>query len=74
MQAIWPDGKYEQWRLHCFADQEDAKAFLDHFGGVMFDPSKDREDGRANGVWRRVGHYERTLGLGPLSVPEILRT
>ncbi|UCI32870.1 hypothetical protein [Mesorhizobium sp. B4-1-4] len=73
VQAVWPDGKYEEWRLHCFANQADAKAFLDRFGGIMFDPAKDRENGRAMGVWRRTGEYQRILELGPLSVPEILR-
>ncbi|MFC3326180.1 hypothetical protein [Mesorhizobium cantuariense] len=73
VQAIWSCGKYENWRLHCFADRAAAKVFLDHFCGVMFDPRKDRENGRAMGVWRRSGDYERILELGPLSVPDILR-
>ncbi|BCM19284.1 hypothetical protein [Mesorhizobium sp. J8] len=72
--AIWEDGKQEQWRLHCFADREAAAAFLDHFGGIMFDPKRDRENGRARGVWRRQGAYERILKMGPLSVPEALRS
>lgn len=72
--AIWEDGKQEQWRLHCFADREAAVSFLDHFGGVVFDPKQDRENGRARGVWRRQGAYERILELGPLSVPEALRS
>ena len=71
--AVWGDGKQEQWRLHCFADPAAAAAFLDHFGGIMFDPKRDRENGRARGVWRRRGAYERILDLGPLSVPEALR-
>lgn len=45
--AVWDDGKQEQWRLHCFADREAAAAFLDHFGGVMFDPKRDREKPRS---------------------------
>lgn len=73
VQAIWPDGKYENWRVYCFADPASASAFIDHFGGVMFDPKRDRENGRARGVWRRSGEYTRILDLGPLSVPEILR-
>lgn len=73
VQAIWASGEYENWRLHCFVDAVDAQAFLDHFGGVMFDPQRDRENGKAQGVWRRTGSYERILDLGPLSVPEILR-
>ncbi|MDX8532792.1 hypothetical protein RFM41_13205 [Mesorhizobium sp. VK25A] len=72
--AIWEDGKQEQWRLHCFADREAAAAFLDHFGGVVFAPKRDRENGRARGVWHRQGAYERILEMGPLSVPEALRS
>ncbi|TGQ05244.1 hypothetical protein EN858_30000 [Mesorhizobium sp. M4B.F.Ca.ET.215.01.1.1] len=73
VQAIWPDGQYEDWRLYCFADEASAQAFLDHFPGVVFDPKRDRENGKAHGVWRRTGKYKRILDLGPLSVPEILR-
>jgi len=73
VQAIWPNGEYENWRVHCFGDATAAQAFLDHFGGVMFDPKLDREKGKTRGVWRRTGRYERILDLGPLSVPEILR-
>lgn len=72
--AIWEDGKQEQWRLHCFAEREAAAVFLDHFVGIMFDPKRDRENGRARGVWRRQGVYERILECGPLSVPEALRS
>ncbi|RWM39923.1 hypothetical protein [Mesorhizobium sp.] len=71
--AVWDDGKQEQWRLHCFAVREAAAAFLDRFPGIMFDPKRDRENGRARGVWRRQGAYQRILELGPLSVPEVLR-
>ncbi|TIL25122.1 hypothetical protein [Mesorhizobium sp.] len=73
VQAIWPDHSYENWRLYCFVDQASAQAFLDHFAGVMFDPRRDRENGKARGVWRRSGEYKRILNLGPLSVPDILR-
>ncbi|MER9927487.1 hypothetical protein NKJ84_32635 [Mesorhizobium sp. M0048] len=73
VQAIWPDQTYENWRLYCFADQASAQAFLDHFGGIMFDPKRDRENGKARGVWRRTGEYKRTLDLAPLSVPQALR-
>jgi len=73
VQAVWPDRKCEQWRLHCFADPEHAKLFRNHFQGVEFVPSRDREGGRARGVWRRDGDYRRILDLGPLSVPAILR-
>ncbi|WP_224547795.1 hypothetical protein [Mesorhizobium sp. CA16] len=71
--AVWEDGKQEQWRLHCFADRNAAAAFLDHFGGIMFDPKRDRENGRARGAWRRKGVYQRIFEIGPLSVPEPLR-
>jgi hypothetical protein len=44
--AAWDDGKQEQWRPHCFADCAAAAAFLDHFGGAVFDPKRDRQNGR----------------------------
>ncbi|MCA0046298.1 hypothetical protein LB577_04930 [Mesorhizobium sp. B283B1A] len=71
--AVWleADGDY---RLHCFSDAESAQAFLDHFEGLRFDPKRDRENGKVRGVWRRAGEYRRVLDLGPLSVPEILRS
>lgn len=71
--AIWEDGKQEQWRLYCFAQSEAAADFLSRFGGVEFDPKRDREKGRTRGVWRRHSVYERIFELGPLSMPEILR-
>lgn len=74
VQAIWPCGKYENFRLHCFADLVTAEAFQRQFGGDMFDPKRDREGGRALGVWHRQGAYHRVLDLGLLSVPEILRS
>ncbi|WP_292440539.1 hypothetical protein [Mesorhizobium sp.] len=67
--AVWNDGKQEQWRLHCFTDREAAASFLDHFGGIVFDPKRDRENGRARGVWRRQDAYERNLKMGPPSAP-----
>ncbi len=57
VQAIWPDRHEENWRLHCFRDPADAAAFLAHFGGVPFDPKKDRDNGRARGAWRRTDEY-----------------
>lgn len=27
VQAVWPNGKYEDYRLHCFADAEAATMF-----------------------------------------------
>lgn len=71
--AIWPNGKQEHYRLHCFADLASAEPFKDHFGGVMFDPKRDRENGRARGAWHRKDGYKRILESGPLRVPEILR-
>ena len=73
VQAIWPDGRYENWRLYCFADLASAHVFRDHFCGIMFDPRRGRENARVHGVWRRTGEYQRILDLGPLSVSEILR-
>ncbi|WP_296746316.1 hypothetical protein [Mesorhizobium sp.] len=74
VQAIWPSGKYEEWRLHCFRDAAAAEAFRVHFGGIAFNPIKNREGGRAHGVWRREGDYKRIFDQGPLSVPEALRS
>ncbi len=73
VQAVWPNGKYENYRLHCFTDAEAAKAFRDHFCGEAFNPKRDRENGKIRGVWPRLDEYKRILDLGPLSVPEILR-
>ncbi|RUZ78745.1 hypothetical protein EN943_09530 [Mesorhizobium sp. M7A.F.Ca.US.006.01.1.1] len=73
VQAVWPNGKYREYRLYCFAEATAAAAFRDHFEGVMFDPKRDRENGNVRGIWRRTGEYGRILDLGPLTVPEILR-
>ncbi|RUX96597.1 MULTISPECIES: hypothetical protein [unclassified Mesorhizobium] len=73
VQAIWTNGKYENYRLHCFSDDAAARAFRDHFDGVTFEPKRDRENGNVKGVWRRTDEYKQMLDLGPLSVPEILR-
>lgn len=73
VQAIWPCGKYEQMRLHRFADAESAAALQRRFGGEMFDPKRDREGGRMRGSWRRKGEYQRVLDLGDLHVPQLLR-
>lgn len=73
VQAVWPNGKYEDYRLHCFAGAEAARLFREHFSGQMFNPKRDRENGKIRGVWRRTDEYRRILDLGPLSVPEILR-
>ncbi|TPI78511.1 hypothetical protein [Mesorhizobium sp. B2-8-9] len=74
VQAIWPNGKYETYRLHCFDDATSAQTFREHFDGMMFDPRRDRENGKVRGVWRRTGDYTPVLNLGPLSMPEILRS
>ncbi|RUV92921.1 MULTISPECIES: hypothetical protein [unclassified Mesorhizobium] len=74
MQAIWQNGKYEEWRLHCFRDLAAAEAFRAYFGGIVFVPARDREGGRALGAWRREDEYRRILDQGPLSVPEALRS
>ena len=74
VQAIWPNGKYEPYRLYCFSDTASAEAFRDHFEGLMFDPRRDRENGKVRGAWRRTGEYTPVLDLGPLSVPETLRS
>lgn len=73
VQAIWANGKYENYRLYCFADEASARTFRDHFDGLIFVPKRDRENGKTGGVWRRKDEYKRTFDLGPLSVPEILR-
>lgn len=73
VQAIWPNGKYENYRLYCFADEVSARTFRDHFDGLMFDPKRDRENGKIRGAWRRMDEYKRIFALGSLSVPEILR-
>ncbi|MDW6020219.1 hypothetical protein SAZ10_00420 [Mesorhizobium sp. BAC0120] len=71
--AIWSPIRQEKFRLHCFADPASARGFKDHFGGVMFDPKRDRENARAQGAWHRKDEYERVLESGPLSVPDLLR-
>lgn len=74
VQAVWPDGSYLQYRLHCFADPILAERFQAEFGGLLFDPKTDREGGRVRGVWRRQDEYRRILTSGPLSMPEWLRS
>ncbi|TIP25884.1 MAG: hypothetical protein E5X67_22925 [Mesorhizobium sp.] len=64
VQAIWPDHRYENWRLYCFADEASAQAFLERFPGVMFDPKRDRENGKAQGVWRRTASTREFSILG----------
>lgn len=59
VQAVWPNGKYEEYRLHCFAGPAEAEAFLDHFQGEVFDAKRNREKGKMRGVWRRSDEYRR---------------
>ena len=73
VQAIWPNGKFQTYRLHCFADRAPAELFQAEFGGEFFDPRRDRDHGRSRGPWRREGEYRRVLTSGPLSVPAVLR-
>lgn len=73
VQAIWPNRKYVNMRIHCFADTEAAREFQAHFGGEWFSPKTDRENGRVRGAWRRQDEYRRVLTSGPLSVPKLLR-
>lgn len=74
VQAIWPSGKYQDMRIHCFADRAPAETFQANFGGEFFDSGRDREKGRTRGAWRREGVFTRLLASGPLSVPEDLRS
>ncbi|MDX8527957.1 hypothetical protein RFM68_26065 [Mesorhizobium sp. MSK_1335] len=74
VQAIWPDGRYEEWRLHCFRDPATADAFRNHFVGIVFDPVKDRQGGRTLGAWHRKDEYRRIVDQGPLTVPKALRS
>ncbi|MET3578199.1 hypothetical protein ABID19_001216 [Mesorhizobium robiniae] len=71
--AIWSNGKEELYRLHCFADPASAEAFRDHFNGIMFDPRKDRADGKARGAWHRSEPWQKVSDVGPLSIPVSLR-
>ncbi|WP_157173626.1 hypothetical protein [Pseudaminobacter salicylatoxidans] len=72
VQAVWPNKRYQDMRLHCFAKREDAELFQSHFGGEFFNPNSDREGGR-RGWWQRSGVWTRLLESGPLKVPAILR-
>lgn len=72
VQAVWPNRRYQDMRLHCFAEREEAELFQAYFGGEFFDPDKDREGGR-RGWWPRQGAWTRLLESGPLKVPAILR-
>lgn len=71
--AEWSNHKAETFRLFCFADRADSEAFAAQFGGVHFDPKRDRGRGKLRNQWRRSDEYVRVLELGPLRVPDILR-
>jgi hypothetical protein len=73
VRAIWPSGKEEDWRLHCFRDPADAATFRVHFGGERFDPRKDRENARARGAWHRTGEWRQITASGPLRLHPIFR-
>lgn len=73
VQAIWPDRRYLDIRLHCFIDRASAELFQAHFGGEFFDPKRDREGGTLRGSWRREGVWTRVLESGPLKIPQFLR-
>lgn len=70
--AVWPNRKQEDFRLHCFAERADAEAFAAEFGGVHFDPIKDRGKGKRRNAWIRTGEWRRVLESGPLKVPDFL--
>ena len=74
VKAIWPDGKYEHYRLYCFADRAEAELFAEHFEGHHFDPVRDRDRGLKEGPWKRTGAWSRILTSGPLKMPRSLRS
>jgi hypothetical protein len=69
---MWPDGKAETYQLHCFADQEDAQAFIDEFGGVHFDPKREPGKGKLRGRWVRSDEWQPVTRSVPLRVPAVL--
>lgn len=71
--AVWPCGRQDRIRLHCFATLREATLFKACFGGKYFDPRRDRENGRTSGAWRRSGAWQRLLESGPLKIPPVLR-
>ena len=70
--AQWPDGKSEKYRLHCFIEARDAEAFIAHFGAEPFSASM-RGKGKHKWSWLRQDEYRRVLDSGPLSVPPLFR-
>jgi hypothetical protein len=42
------------------------------FGGVLFDPKRDRGKGKMRNAWVRTEEWRRVLESGPLKIPEIL--
>jgi hypothetical protein len=73
VQTLWDDRHQETYRLHCFATREQAEIFAAHFGGEHFDPAKDRDKGKAEGVWRRQGPWVRVERCGVLEIPDFWR-
>lgn len=71
--AIWKCRKEVTYRLYCFDNRIDAETFADAFGGMLFDPKRDRENGKALGAWRRQGTYEEERYIGPLALPKFFR-
>jgi hypothetical protein len=54
--------------LPCFAERADAEAFMAKFGGVPFDPKKDRGKGKLRSTWIRTEEWRRVLESGPLKL------
>jgi len=70
--AVWSQTRQETWRLYCFRKESDANAFQAHFGGVRFDPKRDRHKGLARAVaWHRTGTWEQMTASGPLRLHPI---
>lgn len=70
--AVWPNRKQAGFRLYCFATREDAEVFATHFEGTHFEPSRDREGGRVNGVWRRTDEWKPNRALRSAASAAIL--
>ena len=52
---------------------EAAASFRAEFGGVMYDPKRDREKGRARPVRPRLGSSERILELGRPTISSLVK-
>lgn len=51
--AVGPGHRTVTMHLYCFKDPADAIQFADQFGGVPFDPKRDRGRGAARDRWDR---------------------